>query len=105
MAAKKKITVAEADKMPEIKANSYISTAMALFEYDPKFYNKVQKDAILSFAKFLDSGKTIGLELQLIAAVQAHKIDRELITLCCEKFGKEEVTELAKIVQARRRKH
>lgn len=89
----------------ETKFTTYLEVADKLIKENPDFYTKDQLEGLMSFAKYLDSFKSIGNELQLLALQQARKIDRELILACCDEFGRDKVAALAKIVTARHRHH
>lgn len=89
------------EQTPTVK--TYIAVAQELIEKNPDFYNQEAQDGILSFAKYLDSFKVLGVELQLVAYQKAREIDRELILECCDVFGKENVTALAKKIAEKHR--
>lgn len=94
--------------MPEdekINAKSYIQVAMDHLKENPDFYDTKTTDGILIFAKYLDSFKHIGVELQLLAAQQALKIDREIFNEIIKEFGTEKVKIIAQKVNDRHFKH
>jgi hypothetical protein len=53
------------------KAKTYIQTALELFDRNPPAHSETQRNAILSFAKFLDAGNHLSVELQLAAISHA----------------------------------
>lgn len=80
----------------DVKMNTYLSTAQTLIDKNPEFYDGKQKEGILSFAKYLDSFKTVGVELQLLALQKARLIDREFILALCDEIGKEKAIFIAR---------
>lgn len=91
----------KAKELLETPFRTYLQIAYDLFETDPDFYTADEKDAILSFAKYLDSGRVLNAELQMIAMQQARKIDGEVIMLTAERFGRSEVAAIVREVYDR----
>jgi hypothetical protein len=87
---------------PQIK--TYIATALELFDRNPPAHSELQRNAILSFAKYLDAGNNISIELQLAAVQQYNKLQEEIILELVNKLGKDEATKIIKEV-ADRHKH
>lgn len=85
------------------KFNTYIEVAQNLFAENPDFYTEEQQNNILSFAKFLDSGRVLNSELQMLAIQQARKIDYEVLMACCDEFGRDNVTKVVKKVYDKHR--
>lgn len=85
------------------KFTTYISLAKDLIAKDPKFYSSKDQNAILSFAKYLDSGQELGSELQMLALKKAREIDGEVLKECVEAFGIEPMREVIQKVYARHR--
>lgn len=83
------------------KFTTYLQTAKALIESDPKFYSKAEQKGVLSFAKYLDSGREPGVELQVLALHAALKIDKEIMREAIETFGEEPMTGVVRRVYAR----
>lgn len=73
---------------------TYLSTAEKLFEEHKDFYKEEDKKAILSFAKYLDSFKTLSIQMQFLALQQSRKIDREVLFAMSDALGKEKTTEI-----------
>jgi hypothetical protein len=86
-----------------VKFKTYIEVAESLIAEYPDFYNAEAKDGMLSYAKYLDSFKSLGNELQLLAMQQSRKIDHEIIMECVKVFGEKEVTDVVRIVTLRHR--
>lgn len=82
---------------------TYIALAKDLIAKDPKFYSSKDKDAILSFAKYLDSGQELGSELQMLALKKAREIDGEILRACADTFGIEPMREVIQKVYAKHR--
>lgn len=53
--------------------------------------NEYQIDAVIKFAKYLDSFQTLSDKLQILAIQKAREIDREVLLACVDKFGLEEM--------------
>lgn len=85
----------------EPKFTTYIAIAKDLFAANPKFYSSKAQDAILSFAKYLDSGRELGGEMQMLALKKAREIDGEVLKACVDKFGIEPMREVIQGVYAR----
>lgn len=80
---------------------TYIEVALELFTANPKYYTSKEQKSILSFAKFLDSGRVLNAELQMLALQQSRKIDGEVINALALEFGKDKCIEVIKKVYAR----
>lgn len=80
---------------------TYIEVAKNLFAEHPKFYSERAQDNILSFAKYLDSGRVLNAELQMLAMQQSRKIDGEVIQEMVKEFGLERCKEVVKRVYAK----
>lgn len=89
--------------MNEPKFTTYLSIAQALIDENPKYYKKADQEAILSFAKYLDSGRELGGEMQMLALQHARKIDGEVLKECIEEFGREAMEVVVRRVYARHR--
>lgn len=85
----------------EPKFTTYLAIAQELIAENPKFYSSKDQKAILSFAKYLDSGRELGSEMQMLALRQARKIDGEVLQECVKEFGKEAMTTVVKRVYDR----
>lgn len=83
------------------KFNTYLATAKNLIDENPKFYTKPEQKGMLSFAKYLDSGREPGAELQMLALHAARKIDGEVLQECIETFGREPMVEVVRRVYGR----
>jgi len=81
--------------------NTYISVAQKLIAENPDFYTQEAQDGIMSFAKYLDSFKTIGMEMQILAHQMVNKIDREFITELLKEITPERAKEIAELVNSR----
>lgn len=82
---------------------TYIQVAQTLFSDNPDYYSKEGQDFILSFAKYLDSGRVLNAELQMIAMQQARKIDGEVIVALADVTGLEKAREVIAGVYAKHR--
>jgi hypothetical protein len=87
----------------QVNITTYIAIAQSLFQDDPSYYDSRAQDAILSFAKYLDSGRELGPELQVLALKQARKIDGEVLQACIDRFGREAMIEVVQGVYAKHR--
>lgn len=87
--------------MEQISVTTYLSIAQNLFAENPKFYKKADQKAILSFAKYLDSGRELGPDLQILALKQARKIDGEVLEACVKRFGLDAMKEVVGEVYAK----
>lgn len=85
----------------KIDLSTYLAIAQSLIAENPKFYSKAEQKGVLSFAKYLDSGREIGPEFQVLALKQAAKIDREVLLACAEAFGKDKVADVIRGVYAK----
>lgn len=89
--------------VPGVEDNSfstYLSTAEKLFEENKDFYNEDAKNAILSFAKYLDGFNTLSVQMQLLALQQSRKIDREVLFAMAKVLGPDRTTEIIKEVHS-----
>lgn len=86
---------------PKVDLSTYLAIAQELIKDSPKFYSKKEQNGILSFAKYLDSGREIGPEFQLLAMKKAQQIDREVLLACAEEFGKDKMAEIIRSVYAK----
>lgn len=80
---------------------TYLQAAKTLLEENPKFYSKAEAKGVLSFAKYLDSGRDLNNDLKILAIMQARKIDGEVIREAADTFGLEPMQEVVKRVYAR----
>jgi hypothetical protein len=87
--------------MEKPKFTTYIATAQALFEENPKFYKRSERNAILSFAKYLDSGREMNGDIQILAYMKAQQIDREVILALADALGRDKAAEITKAIHAR----
>lgn len=87
----------------KIDLSTYLSIAQLLIDENPKFYSKAERNGVLSFAKYLDSGREVGPEFQMLAIKKAQQIDREVLLACAEAFGREKVAEIIRGVYAKHR--
>lgn len=83
------------------KFTTYLAAAQQLIDENPKFYSKAEQKGVLSFAKYLDSGRDLNNDLKILALMQARKIDGEVLHECIEEFGREAMTNVVRRVYAR----
>lgn len=84
---------------------TYLQVAQELFESHADYYNEDAQNAILSFAKYLDSWKSIDSNLQFLAMQKSREIDRELFAELEKTVGRDVLMAAARIVNARHMHH
>lgn len=80
----------------EIKIKTYLNAANDLINENPDFYSEEAKQGIVSFARYLDSFKTLSVELQILAMEKSRLIDREVLLAVADEFGKDKVAEIVR---------
>lgn len=83
------------------KFRTFLSIARDLIDENPKYYSKPEQKGLVSFAKFLDSGRELNGDLQMLALKKAREIDGEVLKECIEEFGREAMEVVVRRVYAR----
>lgn len=91
----------------QAKANEWIKEKYQEIPLDPQDpdFDQEKRDAVLEFAKYLDSFAVLDDKIQILAYQKSREIDREVMMALVEEIPKEKVEEIVRSIHNKHYKH